>query len=161
MINTLTFTEVSNCWCGVAVWEGLQTDFRLIVSMNIYIYLYGLTNSLGTIEGCQLLRVDGWWLMANCRWLVAKHQLLRISQGAKMWQKSVVIEPYPISCISMVDFHFWPYKWYTRYWTHSSKSYLLHGPNLCTYTCWYIRKWTKFMRVTDCLYDCIRRADCY
>ena len=52
-----------------------------------------------------------------------------------------------------------PYYWYTQYWTHSSKGYLVHGPCLPRYTCLDIRKCTKFKRLSHYLIRCVHRDD--
>ena len=59
---------------------------------------------------------------------------------------------YLIRWVQKTDFHFMTayglYYSYTKYWTHSSKGYLVHGPCFPRYTCLDIRKCTKFKRLS-------------
>ena len=70
---------------------------------------------------------------------------------------------YLIRCVHRADFHFMEayglYYWYTQYWTHSSKGYLVHGPCFPRYTCPDIRKCSKFKRLSHYLIRCVHMAD--
>ena len=65
--------------------------------------------------------------------------------------------------VQRADFHFMEacglYYSYSQSWTHSSKGYLVHGPYFPGYTCLYIRKCTKFKRLSHYLIRCVQRAD--
>ena len=68
-----------------------------------------------------------------------------------------------IRCVQMADFHFMeaygPYYSFTKYWTHSSKGYLVHGSCFPRHTCLDIRKCIKFKRLSHYLFRCVHRAD--
>ena len=68
-----------------------------------------------------------------------------------------------IRCVQKADFHFMEayglHFLYTRYWTHSSKCYLVHGPYFSRYTYLNKLKCTKFKRLSHYLIRCAKRAD--
>ena len=70
---------------------------------------------------------------------------------------------YLIRCVHKADFHFMEayglYYWYTQYWTHSSKGYLVHGPCFPRYSCLDIWKCTKFKRLSHYLIRCVQNTD--
>ena len=70
---------------------------------------------------------------------------------------------YLIRCVHKADFQFLEaygmYYSYIQYWTHSSKSYLVHGPCFPRCTCLDIRKCTKFKRLSNYLIHCVHKAD--
>ena len=66
-------------------------------------------------------------------------------------------------CVQRPDFHFMEaygrHYLFSQPWTHISKAYLVHGPCFPRYTCLYIRKYTKFKRLSHYLIRCVQMAD--
>ena len=102
------------------------------------------------------LEAYGLWPMVTC---FTRYMRLGIPKCTKFKRLS----HYLIRCVQRADFHFVEafglYYSYTRYWIHSSKGYLVHGPCFPRYYCPHTRKSTKFRKLSHYLFRCVQRAD--
>ena len=115
--------------------------------------------------GIYYWRTNSWAISSNSFLLHGPRFLPYECQNFRNWIKFMGLPECPNHCIARNDCHIMKakglYYSHTQSWAHSSRGYLLHGPQFLPHACRNIRNWATFMNPWVCLNHCVVKADCH